>query len=86
MTSCFSQIGPFLFLDFFHSKSDEKLIKNTCYIYLHFSSRIYIWDLSGTLIASKSSIKVHSGAHIKHCDNKCFVYHSLRSPNQHDAK
>ena len=46
----FSQIGPFLFLDFFHSKSDEKLIKNTCYIYLHFSSRIYIWDLSGTLI------------------------------------
>ena len=48
--NCFSQIGPFLFLDFFHSKSDEKLIKNTCYIYLHFSSRIYIWDLSGTLI------------------------------------
>ena len=40
----------FLFLDFFHSKSDEKLIKNTCYIYLHFSSMIYIWDLSGTLI------------------------------------
>ena len=46
----FSQIGPSLFLDFFHSKSDEKLIKNTCDIYLHFSSRIYIWDLSGTLI------------------------------------
>ena len=27
----------FLFLGFFHSKSDEKLIKNTCYIYLHFT-------------------------------------------------
>ena len=41
-----------------------------------------IWDP----YTSKSSIKVHSGAHIKHCDNECFVYHSLRSPNQHDAK
>ena len=40
----------FFIFGFFHSKSDEKLIKNTCYIYLHFSSRIYIWDLSGTLI------------------------------------
>ena len=26
-----------------------------------------IWDP----YTSKSSIKVHSGAHIKHCDNKC---------------
>ena len=29
---------------------NQKLIKNTCYIYLHYSSRTYIWDLSGTLI------------------------------------
>ena len=40
VASCFSQIGPFLFLDFFHSKSDEKLIKNTCY-YIY----IYIFPL-----------------------------------------
>ena len=35
---------------------------------------------------SKSPIKVHCGTHIEHCDNKSFVYHSLRSPNQHDIK
>ena len=41
-----------------------------------------IWDP----YTSKSPIKVHSGTHVKHFDNKSFVYHSLQSPNQHDAK
>ena len=39
----FSNRTIIIFAIFFHSKSDERLIKNTCYIYLHFSSRIYIF-------------------------------------------
>ena len=38
VASCFSQIGPFY--------DQMRSLKNTCYIYLHFYSRIYIWDLS----------------------------------------
>ena len=37
-----------------------------------------IWDP----YTSKSPIKVHCGAHIKHCDNKSFVLHSLQSSNR----
>ena len=41
-----------------------------------------IWDP----YISKLLRKDHYGTHIKHCDNKSFVYHPLQSLTQYDVK